>query len=52
MPNLSNSDEDQKMRNFSSLRIYATDREIEEVKPIIKIIICLLFLAIMIIIFS
>ncbi len=52
MLKLSNSNEDQRMRNFSSLRVYATDREIEEVKPIIKMIICLLFLAIMIVIFS
>lgn len=51
MLKLSNSSEDQRMRNLSSLRLYATDREIEEIKPIIKIIICLLFLAIMIIIF-
>lgn len=52
MLKLSNSNEDQRMRNFSSLRVYATDKEIEEAKPMIKIIFCLLLLAIIAIIFS
>lgn len=51
MLKLSNSNEDQRMRNFSSLRVYATDREIEEVKPLIKIFIYLLLIAILIITF-